>query len=119
MDTEIKKCFIVHKSNGTAQKYIKSLRGLYYHDMRWLHDSTVLTNTVANNKSIVNPRSLKLTEKDKAKIIYSTCRKLREEIDYLRTRSRLYCFLTIPNSPKINAEGNYLRFYQMDECIPL
>ena len=72
MDTHEEQCFNVHKGDGTIQKFIKSPRGLYYHDIRWDRTSNVLTNvdmaTVKSNKLQVTPRSLKRA--DKAKRLY-------------------------------------------------
>ena len=68
MDTGIENCFNVYKRDGTVQKFLKSNRGLYYHDIRWGNSSTVLANTVSENKVLFTPRMI--NRADKARRLY-------------------------------------------------
>ena len=58
----------MYKSNGTVLKFLRSNRGLYYHDIRWSTTSTVLLNTVDEDKKLFTPRMLNRV--DKARRLY-------------------------------------------------
>ena len=68
MYTGVENCFNVYKADGTVQKFLKSKRGLYYHDIRWGNSSTVLVNTVSENKALFTPRMI--NRADKARRLY-------------------------------------------------
>jgi len=68
MDTGVENCFNVYKADGTVQKFLKSNRGLYYHDIRWVNSSILLANTVDENKALFTPRMI--NRADKARRLY-------------------------------------------------
>ena len=68
MDTGIENCFNVYTRDRTVRKFLKSNRGLYYHDIRWGNSSTVLANTVSENKVLFTPRMI--NRADKARRLY-------------------------------------------------
>ena len=71
IDTDVENAFTVHGPKGTQTKFIRSNRGLYYHDTRKPKAPVTdysLVNTVANKKS--NFTRKQLTRAETARHLY-------------------------------------------------
>ena len=97
IDTDVENAFTVHGPKGTQTKFVRSERGLYYHDTRKPKAPVTdysLVNTVANNKSNFTRKQLMRAETARHLYVLVGRPSHRDFITFIRNNTLRNCPVT-------------------------